>query len=506
MAAAERRSRPILCVVGAGTAGLEGLLRARERLGPDAELRLIAPDREFHYRPMSADSPFRPAGERSLAIADVVAQAGATWVADRAAFVREAERTVLTRDGDAVNFDFMLLAPGSRSGRTLRQGHLWRRGDDPGFLDQILTEVLEGSVRTVAVAVPRGARWPLPAYELALILAWTTAGTEAQITLLTSENSPLGALGSEATNAVRRELDEAGVRVHAGVEAVDSPQDHHPEPADLILLPEDSAEDIDALIGKPTDPVRVHLGSGSAVDFDRLISLPTVVGPLIAGVASDAAGFIEVDDTLKVCGSERVWAAGGCLATALQHSALDARQADAAIDAIAAAYEGSATPESPAAPELTGLLLSGQRDRWLAENPVGTREPSTRCLWWPPGRAVGRMLAEQIAAWNPSLSEALPGRPEGLVVRAPVPLGCTAATNFGAPEHVSAATRAARLHDIENRHLLAIRRRERAADAELRDLTARLEELGDKEQRIVRDLQQHGYLLHHEGGANRPRA
>jgi hypothetical protein len=37
--------------------------------------------------------------------------------------------------------------------------------------------------------------------------------------------------------------------------------------------------------------------------------------------------------------------------------------------------------------------------------PAGTRQPSTRCLWWPPGRAVGHLLAPQIAAWDPAVDQ-----------------------------------------------------------------------------------------------------
>ena len=216
-------ARPVICVVGAGTAGLEGLLAARDEFGANAELRLIAPEREFRYRPMSPDSLFNPARERGLAIADLVAQAGVTWLADRADVVDQAERNVLTRDGDTVGFDFLLLAAGNRPKRALRQGHVWERGGDPSFLDQILLDIVSGEVRSVAVAVPRGTRWPIPAYELALVLAWTATGTDARVVLITAEERPLGALGREATDAVTRELAAAGVEAITGVEVFDEP-------------------------------------------------------------------------------------------------------------------------------------------------------------------------------------------------------------------------------------------------------------------------------------------
>jgi sulfide:quinone oxidoreductase len=408
-----------ICVVGAGTAGLEGLLGARQALGPEANLRLIAPEREFRYRPMTPDSLFRPAPERGLAIADLVAKTGATWVVDRADAIRQDERSVLTRDGDTVPFDYLLLAPGARAARALRQGYVWQRGGDPGVLDLVISELLTGEVRSVAVVIPRGARWPLPAYELALVLAWRAAATDARVTLVTAEGRPLEALGPQATQAVCAELDAAGVHVIAGVEAVDAPPGHRdpPEPVDLILAPENAGERSDALVGKAPGPARLRLGHGSAAEFDRLISLPTFLGPVIAGVARDAAGFIEVDDALQVCDSDRVWAAGGCLAAALEHSALSARQADAAVAAIAAASDGAGarrSPRRPDPPELAGMLLAGQREPWLAENPAGTREPSTRVCGGPPDAPSAR-------CW---LSRSTPGTPRSTTRSPASPTAC----------------------------------------------------------------------------------
>jgi sulfide:quinone oxidoreductase len=498
---------PVVCVVGGGTAGLEGLLLARRQLGSAADLCLIAPEREFRYRPMSPDSLFRPAKERGLAIVDIASEAGARRVADRAVLVDEVQRSVVTRDGDTVTFDFLLLAVGARPRRALRQGYLWVRGVDPVFLDQILGELAARTVRDVAVVVPRGARWPIPAYELALVLAWTVAGTPAHITLITTEPEPLRALGAAAADAVAHELDVAGVELITGVEVIDAVRHDgtRSDRANVNLVPEPPADAADALIGRPTGSARGQPYGDSTRAFDRLISLPTVDGPSIAGVATDAAGFIEVDTTLKVCGSERVWAAGACVAAGLEHSALAARQADAAIAAIAeqCADGVAADPTIPSgAPELTGMLLTGQRDAWLAENPLGTREPSTRCLWWPPGRAVGQMLAQHIAAWDPSAEHALLRSRDGLLIRTPVALGCSleASVTPGAP--VSDDVRRARIRDIENRQLMAVRRREREADAELRALSSRLDALAAHQQQVIRELQQHGYLRARSDGSS----
>jgi sulfide:quinone oxidoreductase len=489
---------PVVCVVGAGTAGLEGLLSARAALGPEAQLRLIAPDREFRYRPMSAGSLFIPAEERGVAIAELAAQAGADWVADRAVAVSEADREVLTRDGDTFGFDYLLLALGGRSRRTLRQGHVWERGSDPGFLDEIIAGIAAGELQSVAIVAPRGVRWPLPAYELALVLAWTAAGTEARVTLITAEEHPLAALGPDATDTVIGELEAAGVETITGAEPIDElgHDRESPDPTRLVLVPEQPADLTGSLVGKPSDPARVRMGAGSRAEFDRLISLPTLQGPDLAGVATDAAGFIEVDDGLRVCGSERVWAAGSCIAAALEHSALAAGQADAAIAAIAH-VAGIGLTGASGAPELTGMLLTGQREQWLEENPAGTRQPSTRCLWWPPGRAVGRTLARRIAAWDPSVHEALPGQVGGVPIHTPIALGCDGTPSKSASAAVSPGLRAARLRDIENRQLMTIRRREESANVELHALDAKLQSLAAHQREAIHELQQHGYLVRH---------
>jgi sulfide:quinone oxidoreductase len=488
-------SVPLLTIVGSGTGALEALLGARKLLGAEVELCLIAPEREFHYRPIDPDSLFAPVCERSLRIAEIAEIAGARLVDDRAAVVDQQRRSVLTRDGDSVGFDYLLLAPGGRSQRALRQGELWMRGGDPAFLDDIIVELGAGKIHRVAVVVPRGARWSVPAYELALVMAWSTAdAARAKVTLITAEEQPLAALGDATSTAVARELDAAGVELLTAVESVDVPapeSGRRAKAVELVLLPEDGDRAADALIGQPPDPDHVRFSGGSRVAFDRMISLPTVVGPKIAGVATDAAGFIEVDETLRVCGSERVWAVGACLAATLEHSALAARQADAAIAAIAAEVSGTPLGEPlEGATELTGILLTGRREQWLAENPVGTREPSTRCLWWPPGRAVGRMLAEQIAARDTSLESNLPSGPEGLVVRAPIALDHGAAA---APTAVWTSDEA-REREIRSRHGRAIARREREAEEELRDLESGLEILAARQEQAIRELRQHGYL------------
>jgi sulfide:quinone oxidoreductase len=482
-----------LTIVGGGTAALEGLLMARELLGADASLCLLAPEREFRYRPINPDAPFRPVAERGLPIAEIVEEVGADWVVDRASAVDQDRGVVLTRDGDTVGFDHLLLAAGGRARPTLRQSDLWIRGGDPSFLDEIIAQLRSEHIHSAAVVVPRGARWSVPAYELALVLAWSSGAGGGRVTLATAEAAPLAALGAPASELIAQELDGAGVELLTGVELIDS-ADHHGTRAggraQLVVVAEEPQYAVGALMGRPSDPARMPRAAGAARRFDRVVALPTMIGPHIGGVSTDEAGFVETDETLRVRGSEHVWGAGSCLAASLEHSALAARQADGAVASIAAAVAGEAPAPQPAATQLVGILLSGQRERWLAENPAGTAEPSTRCLWWPPGRAVGRLLAERIARRDPLVESALPTHPDGLTVRASVTLERAAASR---QSYVAGSDEDLR-RDIQQRQERALALRAREANATVRALETRLETLAARQQQTIRELQQQGYL------------
>ena len=109
------------------------------------------------------------------------------------------------------------------------------------------------------------------------------------------------------------------------------------------------------------------------------------------------------------------------------------------------------------------------------------------------------MLAQRIAAWDPSVHERLPDISDGVLIRAPIVLGCSGSSSLHAGEEVSAEVRSARLRDIENRQLMAVERRERAADAEVRALSAELKTLAARQQEVIRELQRHGYLHDRHG-------
>jgi sulfide:quinone oxidoreductase len=184
-----------------------------------------------------------------------------------------------------------------------------RRG--VGALRQLLADLVARRIRSVAFAAPVGVTWTLPLYELALMTAERLRSArvdDARLAVVTPEDDPLDVFGTRPAKRVRALLAERG-------------------------------------IGVWTHAVPMHAGSGgleiaggTTIEADRVVALPRLGGPYIAGLPHDAAGFIPADYHGAVPGTRAVWAAGDATTLPVKQGALAAQQADAAADAIAAHF------------------------------------------------------------------------------------------------------------------------------------------------------------------------
>ena len=259
----------------------------------------------------------------------------------------------------------------------------------------------------VAFALPPGATWALPLYELALMSAVelrNRAATGTRLTVVTPEREPLWLFGPAAGEALRRLLAERGVALLTNARAV---------------AVEDGA-------------LRMH--DDSRLEFDHVVALPAFDGPEIAGLPHDRHGFLPTDAHGRVAGAPDVYAAGDATTFPLKQGGLAAQQADAAAETIAAAFGLRARPPEPFRPVLRGLLLTAGAPLYLRAEvgatglPTPQRPPvarpvdapasdaSTHALWWPPGKIAGRYLAPLLATARPAAltSEPLVDRVPGV--------------------------------------------------------------------------------------------
>ena len=144
----------------------------------------------------------------------------------------------------------------------------------------------------------------------------------------------------------------------------------------------------------------LSLGPEGKLMADRVVALPRLYGPRLAGLPETADGFVPVDAHGRVYGLQDVFAAGDATSFPVKQGGIAAQQAEAAAEAIAADAGVDLEPR-PFRPILRGLLLTGSLPRYLRREIAGgsgeTSWAGTEPLWWPPAKIVGRHLAPFLA-------------------------------------------------------------------------------------------------------------
>jgi sulfide:quinone oxidoreductase len=376
-----RQSQALRVVVaGGGVAALEATLALRALAQEPVEIELIAPETEFVYRPLAVTDPFRIGETRRFPLAPLVEAAGGRLRHGRVAAVDPDRRAIRTAEGAERSYDALLVALGARP-REAVPGALTFSGPESGEeLSSMLEQALAGGTRRIVFALPAGVAWPLPLYELALLtrsflVDHGTTGVE--LTLLTPEERPLALFGTEASEAIAELLSIRGIE----------------------CLTRETPIDFERGV--------LRVAAGDALEADRVVALPRLEGPQLAGLPSTAEGFLPVDAYCHVGSEPDVYAAGDATQFPLKQGGIAAQQADVVATDIATRV-GSTVEPRPFRPVLRGLLLTGMTARFLRAEP-GTAASSvdTEPLWWPPAKIVGRYLAPFLAS-KLGLSEEAP--------------------------------------------------------------------------------------------------
>jgi sulfide:quinone oxidoreductase len=367
-------------IVGGGVAALEAALALQELAQDLVDVELVAPDQNFVYRPLLVAEPFGPGQVRTFPLHRLAEAAGASFTEAIVTSVDSDRHIVRTAAGDELPFDLLLLAPGAVPVAAVSGAICFRGPTEAAALREVLADAGAGMIDRVTFAVPSGANWPLPLYELALMTRSylvDEGAVDVSVAIVTPEDAPLSLFGPSASDAVRELLEGRGIELS------------------LSTTPLTFADG-----GLSTAPAGV-------IPSDRVVALPRLEGPRLAGVLHDASGFIPVEDDGRVRDEIDVWAAGDATTFPLKQGGVAAQQADAAAEAIAARAGASIEPQ-PFRPVLRGLLLTGMAPRFLrAEASMRGSVIDTEPLWWPPAKIVGRYLAPFLAE-RLGLSQVLP--------------------------------------------------------------------------------------------------
>jgi sulfide:quinone oxidoreductase len=357
-------------IVGGGVAGIEAALALRHLAGERVSTTVLSRSSEVVYRPMRVREPFAYAEARQYSLEDISRDVGVELVEDGFKWLDPEHRLVHTEAGETLGYDALLLAPGA----TLRPRYKHAVTLDDSRLDEqlhgLIQDIEGGHVHKLAFLAPTPMPWPLPLYELALMTARRAydMSVDVSITLVTPEDAPLAIFGSRVSETVGRLLVDNGI---------------------LTLTSAHSKM-------RQAGQVSVHPGSRELY-VDRVVALPELSGPDLAGVPTGSPGrFIPVDAHCRVPTLERVWAAGDATDFAVKHGGIAAQQADAAAEAIAA-LAGAPVEPKPFTPIIHGILLGAEKPLYLSAHITGghgsSSEVSGAPSWSPPTKIAAKYLA-----------------------------------------------------------------------------------------------------------------
>ena len=102
-------------IAGAGMAAVECALALRAMTGAATDIELLAPAAELVHRPSSVGTPFGGEPARRIELEGLARELGVRLHRDGLASVESARHRVLSRDGDCVPYELLVVATAARS-------------------------------------------------------------------------------------------------------------------------------------------------------------------------------------------------------------------------------------------------------------------------------------------------------------------------------------------------------------------------------------------------------
>jgi sulfide:quinone oxidoreductase len=341
-ATAARSGRFAVLIAGGGVAGLEAAFALQHLAGDRVQVCVVSNASEFVYRPLAIGEPFNRSHAAHMPLRELVAEAGAEMITDGLVEVDAGARRVRLASGAELDYDALLVATGA----IIEPFDEYVTGIDDADIDDLLhglvQDIEEGYLHRLAVLVPSQPTWPLPAYELALMAserAWEMQ-VDLEVTLVTPEPAPLELFGPVASRAL------ASLLAERRIDVIRSARWEVPRGRSVLIHP-----------------------GGRELEFDRIVALPALRGPDLAGLPRSDGGFLPVDEHGRVRGVDRVWAAGDCTDVPIKQGGVSADLADVAAESIAATA-GAHVRTRTFVPTVEGIMMTGGTARYLRARPA----------------------------------------------------------------------------------------------------------------------------------------
>jgi sulfide:quinone oxidoreductase len=339
----QRGGKPRVLIAGGGIAGLEAALALHDLASGSVQVEMRDPRREFAFRPFSVGEPYGRARVFRYDLDRLAARCGARFLPTAIVAADPRRHFAVSRDGERIHYDHLIVANGVRMLWSVPGAVTFWGVADEGQVGDVIADLRAGQLQGLVFTMPGGRSWALPLYELALLAATELArggGKRTRVTIVTPEDAPLEIFGRRAAEQMTELLGERGIALIAGAHPV------------------------------KFEDRRLQIAPGEDVAADAVVSLPRLEGRRISGVPHDPDGFIGVDEHCRVIGLEDAYAIGDVSSFPVKQGGVATQQADAAIEALAAAC-GAAIDPRPFDPVMRGVLWTGREPRYLSGRPTG---------------------------------------------------------------------------------------------------------------------------------------
>jgi sulfide:quinone oxidoreductase len=355
-------------IAGGGVVGLETALALQAYADRATEREVV--DVRFSFE-LPAHATPRAFGwaRHTVPLSAVAARGGFHLRHGAVSSVAADDHLVITGADEAIGYDRLVLAVGARHVTSIASSITFGAPRDVFPVQRLLAGILRdarrGAVTELVFVVPPRCGWPLPGYELALATARRLerrgVRDAVRITLVTAEKHPLEVFGAGASAAVADDLRDVGITTLTGA------------------------------VASEWSGGRLHLRPAGSVAADRVVSLPSVRGPGLAGIPSDAHGFIRTDRSGRVVGLEDVFAVGDAADFPVKQGGVGCQHADTVAALIAA--QAGYRPDPPADLVLRAQLWDDERGRALRAVLIDGRATDEGTTWrtaalWPWHRKI----------------------------------------------------------------------------------------------------------------------
>ena len=373
MEESDRGAATSVVVAGAGIAGLEFAMALADMAGSRTRITVVAPEGHFVLKPLVVREPFGGPGLERHQLRPLIEHLGAEHVLDAVTRVDTERKRVTLRGARSLAYDVLAVCIGGLTRPAYTSALTFWSTSAHMPVDDLIGRAAESPSGTLAVVIPPQTTWPLPAYELALMLRRRAEELELEprILILTPESTPLGVFGAAGSAAISTRLRVRDVKIETG---------EHIEEYGHQLRRRD----------------------GAALEAGVTIALPRIDGPSIPGLPADREGFIPIDEHCRVIGCEDVYAAGDGTSFPIKQGGIASQQADTAAEHLAATV-GAGIEAKPFRPVLRGELLTGADSIKLVHGVDDGRpgQVSPDYLWWPRLKVGGRYLPAWLAGTVP---------------------------------------------------------------------------------------------------------